>query len=254
MKHSPTDQFYQAEDYFFRSISKECLDFDNLTTAYFSGVDCESDNPIYIRKHIEAIDEVLNRCQRFYKANHSPWTVIVTEQFIANNLEQALNNMGFGFSGKSVAMYLDLHKQGKHDIPNTMLIHSVDHKLDQWLKPLTAAFDLTFEVMRQYADAHERALRNKANLHHYTLFKEDQPISSLTISLHANVARIHDVGTKPAYQGKGFATHLVKHAINEAINLGANYCVLEASESGIAVYEKLGFEALFKNRSYSVGK
>lgn len=253
MKHSPIDLFYQAEDYFFRSISKECLDFNKLTTAYFSGVDCESDNPVYIRKHLEAIDDILNRCQHFYKANHSPWTVIVTEQFISNNLEQSLKNIGFSFSGKSVAMYLELNKQSKLDIPENILIHSVNDKLDQWLKPLIEAFGLTFEVMRQYADAHERALKNNINVDHYTLFKEEQPISSLTVSQHANVARIHDVGTNPAYQSKGFATHLVKHAINEAINKGANHCVLEASEAGIAVYEKLGFKALFINRSYSLG-
>lgn len=252
MKHSPIDLFYQAEDYFFRSISKECLDFDNLTTAYYSGVDCESDNPVYIRKHIEAIDEVLNRCQHFYKTHHSPWTVIVTEQYISNNLEQALKFSGFAFSGKSVAMYLELNKQCKIDIPENIRIHLVNDKLDLWLQPLIEAFDLTFEVMRQYADAHERALKNNINVDHYTLFKEEQPICSLTVSRHANVARIHDVGTLPAYQGKGFATYLVKHAINEAIKLGANHCVLEASEAGIAVYEKLGFKSLFKNMAYSL--
>ncbi len=38
------------------------------------------------------------------------------------------------------------------------------------------------------------------------------------------------------YQNKGYATYLMRHAIN----LGANYCFLEASEAGISVYQKLG--------------
>lgn len=254
MKHATIDLFYQAEDYFFRSISKECLDFDYLTTAYLSGVDCESDNPIYIRKNVEAIDEVLNRCLNFYKANHSPWNVIVTEQFISNDLAHSLKSIGFSLSGKSVAMFIALNKQSKYDNPHNMIIYSVDDKLDQWMKPLIGAFELTFEVMRQYADVHERALRNKANFHHFTLFKDEVPISSLTLSLQANIARIHDVGTLPAYQHKGYATQLVKHAINEAINLGATYCFLEASEAGISVYQKLGFKPLFKYNTYSFAK
>ena len=43
----------------------------------------------------------------------------------------------------------------------------------------------------------------------------------------------------------------MKHAINEAINLGANYCFLEASEAGMSIYQKLRFKPLFKNNTYS---
>jgi ribosomal protein S18 acetylase RimI-like enzyme len=69
--------------------------------------------------------------------------------------------------------------------------------------------------------------------------------------MQSKVARIHDVGTLPEYQNKGYATQLMKHAINEAINLGADYCFLEASESGLSVYQKLGFKPLFKNNYYT---
>ncbi|MBI2792804.1 MAG: GNAT family N-acetyltransferase [Gammaproteobacteria bacterium] len=251
MKNPLIDLFYQAEDYFFRSISKECLDFDELTTAYLTGVDTEYDNLIFIRKDVEQIDEIINRCKDFYKINNTPWNVVVTEQFISNDLERSLKNINFSFSGKSEAMFIELNKQGKHDNVDNMDIRSVGDTLDQWMKPLIEAFDLTFEVMRQYADVHERALKNKANFHHFTLFIDKMPISFLTVSLQANIARIHDVGTLPAYQNKGYATCLVKHAINEAINLGASYCFLEASESGISVYQKLGFKPLFKNNTYS---
>ncbi len=224
------------------------MDFDDLTTAYLSGIDCESDNPIYIRKNVEAIDEVLHRCQTFYKANNSLWILIVTEQFISNDLENSLKKICFSLSGKSVAMFVKLNKKSQPDIPHNMSIYSVNDKLEQWLKPLIGAFNLAYKVMRQYADVHERALRNKANFHHFTLFKDDVPISSLTLSLQANIARIHDVGTLPLCQKKGYATHLVKYALNEAINMGANYCFLEV---GISLYHKLGFKPLFKNIAYS---
>lgn len=66
MKNPLNKLFYQAEDYFFRSISKECLDFDDFTTAYLTGVNFEGDNLIYIRKNIAKIDDVLNRCENFF--------------------------------------------------------------------------------------------------------------------------------------------------------------------------------------------
>ncbi len=250
MKNALIDSFYQAEDYFFRSLSHECLDFDDLTTAYRTGVNCEGDNLFFIRKEVKAIDYVINRCKDFF--HNTPWNVVVTEQFISNDLEHALKNIGFSPSGKSVAMFIELNNQSKHNIKDDVTIHSVDNKLDQWMIPLIGAFELTIEIMKQYAAVHERALRNKANFHHFTLYKDELPISSLTISMQLKMARIHDVGTLPEYQNKGYATQLMKHAINEAINLGANYCFLEASESGLSVYEKLGFKPLFKNIYYAL--
>lgn len=243
--------YRQAEDYFFRSISKECLDFDDLTTAYLTGVDTEHDNLVFIRKDVDANNEILNQCKDFYKINNTPWNVVVTEKFISSKLERSLKNINFSFIGKSEAMFIDLKKQNKPDNMGNMDIRTVSDRLDQWLKPLAGAFDLTFKVMRQYADVHEMALKNKANFYHFTLFIDNEPISSLTLSLETNIARIHDVGTLPENQNKGYATHLVKHAINEAINMGAEYCFLEASESGISVYQKLGFNPLFKNNTYS---
>ncbi len=251
MNNAIIDLFYQAEDYFFRSISKECLDFDEFATAYFTGINFECDNPVYIRNNIASSNEVLNRCEQFYEKHNSPWNVIVTEQFITNELIQSLNNMGFSLSGKSVAMFVELNKQSKHNIKDDVVIHLVSDKLDQWMLPVGSAFETTAEVTRHYADIHKRALNNKANFHHFTLYKGELPISSLTISLQSNVARIHDVGTLPEYQNKGYATQLMKYAINKASDLGAQYCVLEASESGLTVYEKLGFMPLFKNNTYS---
>ncbi|MBS0289820.1 MAG: GNAT family N-acetyltransferase [Proteobacteria bacterium] len=246
------DLFYKAEDYFFRSISKECLDFDGLATAYLTGVDTEHDNLVFIRKSVDATDEILNQCRDFYKINNAPWNVVITEQFISSKLERSLKNINFSFAGNSEAMFIALNKQNKTDIPDNIDIRSVGDKLDQWLQPLIGAFDLTFKVMRQYADVHEMALKNKANFHHFTLFIDKAPISSLTLSLQTHIARIHDVGTLPEYQNKGYATDLVKHAMNEAINMGAEYCFLEASESGISVYQKLDFKPLFKNKTYSL--
>ncbi len=244
--------FYKAEDYFFRSISKECLDFYGLATAYLTGVDTEHDNLVFIRKSVDATDEILNQCRDFYKINNAPWNVVITEQFISSKLERSLKNINFSFAGNSEAMFIALNNQNKRDIANSIDIRSVSDKLDQWLQPLIGAFDLTFKVMRQYADVHEMALKNKANFHHFTLFLDKVPISSLTLSLQTNIARIHDVGTLPEYQNKGYGTRLVQYAMNEAINMSAEYCFLEASESGISVYQKLGFKPLFKNKTYSL--
>ncbi|WP_341826610.1 GNAT family N-acetyltransferase [Candidatus Sarmatiella mevalonica] len=90
------------------------------------------------------------------------------------------------------------------------------------------------------------------NLRHFSLYKQNEPISSITLSMHDNtIARIDDVGTLPEFQGKGYASALMRYVLSEAKRLGVRHCFLESSDSGLGVYQKLGFEPLFKNNIYS---
>jgi predicted GNAT family acetyltransferase len=87
---------------------------------------------------------------------------------------------------------------------------------------------------------------------HFSLYKQEKPIASITLSMHDdNIARIDDVGTLPEFQGKGYAMHLMRYVLSEAKKLGARHCFLESSDSGLRVYQNLGFEPLFKNNIYS---
>jgi ribosomal protein S18 acetylase RimI-like enzyme len=86
---------------------------------------------------------------------------------------------------------------------------------------------------------------------HSSLYKQEQPISSITLSINNDLARIDDVGTLPEFQRKGYATHLIKDALSAAKKLNVNYCFLESSTSSFSIYKSLGFEFLFKNNIYT---
>jgi GNAT superfamily N-acetyltransferase len=74
----------------------------------------------------------------------------------------------------------------------------------------------------------------------------DTPVTALTLSIAAGIGMLNDVGTHPDHQRKGYASALIAHALNYAQGQGAHICYLEASSSGVTVYEKLGFEKLFR--------
>ncbi len=64
------------------------------------------------------------------------------------------------------------------------------------------------------------------------------------------VAGIHSVGILPQFRRKGLADQLMKLLLNMALNEGAQWTVLQASEMGKSLYEKLGFEQHFIIRNY----
>ena len=170
-------------------------------------------------------------------------------------MADVLSAMGYPQKRKSVSMVVGLDRfatdqTGSFD--SEAMIKSNDNQLNDWMMPLMGAFESTIEICRVYAGTHENALKRNINLRHFSLYKQEKPIASITLSMHDNtIARIDDVGTLPAFQGKGYASALLRYVLSEAKKLGAHHCFLESSDSGLGVYQKLGFEPLFKNNIYS---
>ena len=165
-----------------------------------------------------------------------------------------LNTMGYTQKSKSVSMVVGLDRflnDPNLSFDAETMIKENDNKLNDWMMPLIDAFESTFEICSIYANIHENALKKGINLRHFSLYKQEKPIASITLSIHDSVARIDDVGTLPEWQGKGYATHLMIYTLLEAKKLGATHCFLESSDSGLGVYQKIGFKPLFENNIFS---
>lgn len=245
--------YRQAEDYFFRGISLKCINLDDGAHAYLTGG--AELNFIYITRNTNALDKILIQGNQFFDQDNLSFDVIIPQELCTPQIIDILNSMGYSQKSKSVSMLVDLDKFSFDLIPNftdETVIKSNDDQLNDWMIPLIGAFESTFEICSIYATTHETALKKNINLRHFSLYKQEKPIASITLSMCDNsIARIDDVGTQPEFQGKGYASALMRYVLSEANRLGAQYCFLESSDSGLRVYQKLGFEPLFKNNIYS---
>ena len=247
------DLYRQAEDYFFRGISSKCLDLDDGAHAYMTGG--AELNFIYITRNTNALDKILIQGKQFFDQDDRSFDVIIPQELCTPQMADILNTMGYPQKSKSVSMVVGLDRFATDQTPgfdSETTIKPNDEQLNDWMMPLIGAFESTFEICSIYATTHANALKRNINLRHFSLYKQDKPIASITLSMHNNtIARIDDVGTVPAFQGKGYASALMRYVLSEAKKLGARHCFLESSDSGLGVYQKLGFETLFKNNIYS---
>ena len=211
-------------------------------------------NFIYITRNTNILDKILIQGKQFYDQDSLSFEIIIPQRFCTPQIADILKTMGYPQQSKSVSMVMNLNafvidKTASFDAET--MIKANDKQLNDWMMPLIAAFESTFEICSIYANVHKQALKKNIKLLHLSLYKQDKPIASITLSMNNNIARIDDVGTLPEFQGKGYATHLMNYVLLEAKKLGAHYCFLESSDSGLGVYQKLGFEPLFKNNIYS---
>ncbi len=248
-----TNLYRQAEDYFFRGIASKCLDLGDGANAYMTGG--AELNFIYITRNTNALDKILIQGKQFFDQDNLSFDVIIPQELCTSQMANVLNTMGYPQKSKSVSMVVDLDRFAMDQtasFDDETMIKANDNQLNDWMIPLVGAFESTFEICSIYATTHETALKKNINLRHFSLYKQEKPIASITLSMHGDtIARIDDVGTLPEFQGKGYATHLMRYVLSEAKRLGARHCFLESSDSGLGVYQKLGFEPLFKNNIYS---
>ena len=252
MKNSLNNLFYQSEDYFFRSLSKKCLDLENQATAYYTGISSQNFNFLIIKEKIpKTIDYILASAALFYKENPIPWNMVIAEHCLSKTTENNLKISGFSCCEVSIAMFLDITTYHGLSCPSHLIIRLVNDKLDHWARPLLQAFESTSQVTNHYRDIHKNAQKTK-NFYHFSCYDGEEPIASLTLTMNDAVARIDDVGTLPLYQNNGIASCLIRHAIEEAKRLGATHCFLEASTAGFSIYQKIGFQPLFKIHIYTL--
>lgn len=244
--------YHQAEDYFFRGISLKCMNLEDGANAYMTGG--SELNFIYITRSTNALDKILIQGKQFYDQDNLSFDIIISQELCTPQMTGVLNTMGYPQKSKSVSMVVDLDRfsiDKSTRVDADTVIKANDDQLNDWMMPLIGAFESTFEICSIYAATHESALKNNINLRHFSLYKQENPIASITFTLNNGIARIDDVGTLPELQGKGYATRLMHYVLSEAKRLGARYCFLESSDSGLGVYQKLGFEPLFTNNIYS---
>jgi GNAT superfamily N-acetyltransferase len=248
-------RYRQSEDYFFKSISLKHLEINNAVTAYMTGVPVEELNLIYIRKTTARFAEIITKCRQFHEKDKIPFIVIIPKEICLSGVEDNLSSMGYIKTGTSAAMAIGLKDYNiVADFDNETRILPADNNLMNWMEPLIGAFDSSFDIGLQYANAHLRALGKECSLYHFVLYKQEQPVSSITLSMYENTSRIDDVSTLPEFQGRGYASCLINYALSESKKRGAAHCFLESSVSGFSIYKKLGFQTLFKNNIYSLRK
>lgn len=253
MSASSINIYRQAEDYFFRGISLKYINLGDGANAYMTGG--AGLNFIYITKNTDALDKILIKGKQFYDQDTLSFDVVIPQELCIHQIVSILKDAGYDQKSKSVSMILDLDKfsiqKAFTSFDEKTIIKSNDNLLNEWMTPLIGAFESTHEACSIYAIAHENALKKNINFRHFSLYKQEKPIASITLSMNNGIARIDDLGTLPEFQCKGYGTDLVYYALTTGKKLGANYCFLEASDSGLGIYQRLGFEPMFKNNIYS---
>ena len=177
---------------------------------------------------------------------------VVIHQEKVDGLCGALTGLGFQPAEQTTAMVLELSRFIPSKREEEVQI-CLTRELSEWAIPLGSAYSMLPENLVHYQARHQRALDADESLYHFILSAEGQVSSSLSLTLCEGEARLNDVGTLVGARGRGYATRLIQAALLHAARLGACRCFLEASDSAVPLYRRLGFEPLFDYQAFTRG-
>ncbi|MEG0280862.1 MAG: GNAT family N-acetyltransferase [Morganella sp. (in: enterobacteria)] len=255
--------YLATERHFWRSIAQSYTDISGYAQCYLTPLPVPVFNYIYLQSG--AGETELAQAQIVFDNGSKPHC-LVAEKTVSERLHLQIMADGYEADGETSAMQLRLDEWfSSSTLPQSCEILEVNNNLPLWATPLEAAFPTDdgdddgtddmpdFSIISDYISYHQRAMEKGTELHHFVLMYNNEPVSCMTLSILDNAARIDDLGTIPAFQGKGFASLLLVNALTMCRTRGVSDCYLEASSEGLGLYKKHGFRTLFEYCFYIKG-
>lgn len=158
--------------------------------------------------------------------------------------EPHLLGAGFRADDRTPGMAVDLSKlRAPAQRPVGLEIVPVedDATLRTWITPFVSGFGLPatlYESMVELFTGFGLGLP----VRHYLGYLDGEPVATSTLFLGAGVAGIYNVATKAEARGRGVGTALTVGPLQDAAALGYRVGILQSSEMGFSVYQRMGFE------------
>jgi GNAT superfamily N-acetyltransferase len=162
-------------------------------------------------------------------------------------LGEYLHNQGFGSSEMWTGMAMNLVDLPPHSPPNApgVRIETVDD--DEGLR-------LWATLSPESAAAHEEAegslnvfapqnAGSETHSRFYLAYVDGAPASRCMSFSRGGVVGLYWISTLPEHRGKGLGTAVGRRALEDARTLGSRVAVMPAPNRGLALCERLGFQA-----------
>lgn len=125
--------------------------------------------------------------------------------------------------------------------------------LEKWRQAFAQGFGIPDFASRAFFDlCVSVGLGDRVPLRHYVGLWGGEPIASSTVFLGAGVAGVYHVGTIPRARRQGIGAAMTLAPLRDVRAIGYRVGTLYASQMGLNIYRRLGFEAYYELTQYEL--
>lgn len=194
----------------------------------------------------ESPKTIIKEMKQFYK-HKKQFCWWVTDFTKPQTLAQELENNGFQKGSAFVGMVYDL--QQPLDFPEDMSHIAVKkltqkERVDEWVKPLQVSFGIDDESTL-FCTKIFKQLFDDPRIKHYYVEQQDQIIGIGTLFTEHGVSGFYNLGVLPEFRHQNIATALKCFRLKESQAMGSKVAILQSSEMGKSLDQRLGFKPVF---------
>ena len=213
-----------------------------------SGLSCDTFNIIHITNGSTAVAGDIQQAVHYYTARQLAFCVWICRENLTATVMAAFEQLHLKQQNAEPGMLLHLDGyQPVHPPAHTSAIVANNITVIEDYAAVTAAnwSPPDGNVIAYYKKAAPAILNNAQHIHFAVFYESGQPASVIEMFGTNNaVVGLYGLATLQSHRGKGIGTALMQFALNNAKALGYKQVILQASEDGLGIYSKLGFEVM----------
>jgi len=182
---------------------------------------------------------------RFAELNVTRASWLIEENARAENIKNQLVARGLKLRDAfAVEMAADLGALPNNLLlPDGLSIIQVKNRatLKQWIHVASRGFGVAEKDENAWCDLFDKVVFAPP-FHTYLAVLNGKPVATAQLFTHEGVAGIYNISCLPEERGRGIGTAVTMAPLLEAHKLGYRVGILQASQLGLKVYTKLGFQ------------
>jgi ribosomal protein S18 acetylase RimI-like enzyme len=201
----------------------------------------------------DRIDAQIDETISYYRERNATWEWMVGPNSVADSLDISLLKHGMYVRGESIGMAIDLHTMSPEVTfaqNFRIILVEDDETLKIWAKTMVNGFGSP-ALYPAFVNLECSLGCRNPSYRHYLGLMDGQPVSTSALLLGEKVAGIYCVSTQPSARKMGIGAAITRHALREAQAMGYHIAVLQSSQMGRKVYQRLGFQEFSVLRGYS---
>lgn len=212
-------------------------------TVTDSGLSCDTFNIIHIHSPEISKDDFIEIVFSFQNSQKD-FCTWVSKENLSKATESVLNELELSVQNEEVGMVLDLERFTNKELLDQAGITKVDSKeaLIRFAEVLAANWSPPDQnVLEYYNITANNFLNSDIDLFYYV--HNDTPCTTVELfPSNADTAGIYGLATLEDFRGQGIGMKVMSFLLNHAKKSGYKNLILQATEDGIGIYKKLGFE------------
>lgn len=211
-----------------------------------SGLNCDTFNIIHINNGQQLTIQEITEVVQFFRQRELAYCIWVSQENLTAPVLRFFNRLNIQQQNADPGMVLDLstYQPQENESHQHIRIVFTPEMLADYAQVIAANWSPPdLQVMDYYRQTATHYLNPDLGIVLAVFYRNEIPVATIELfPSDAETIGLYGLATLANQRGKGIGSAMLTYALNLAQSLGYKNAVLQASQDGIEIYKKMGFQ------------